>query len=50
MNLRTVARRGLGAVLTVTALGLGAGSAHAATAVSTPTPVAPLSVCSHGAF
>ena len=50
MNLRTVARRGLGAGLTAAALGLSAGSAHAATTVSTPTPVAPLATCSHGAF
>jgi hypothetical protein len=45
MNLRTLARHGFGAVLTVAALGLGAGSAHAVT-VSMPTPVAPLSACS----
>jgi hypothetical protein len=50
MNLRTLARHGFGAILTVTALGLGAGSAHAGTFVSTPTPVDPLSDCSHGAF
>jgi len=50
MNLRTLARHGFGAILTVTALGLGAGSAHAGTVVSTPTPVDPLSDCSHGAF
>ncbi len=50
MNLRTLARHGFGAVLTVTALSLGAGSAHAAPDVSTPTPVAPLSDCSHGPF
>jgi hypothetical protein len=50
MNLRTVARRGLGAGLTAAALGLGAGSAHAATTAFTPTPVAPLSACSHGQF
>jgi hypothetical protein len=50
MNLRTVARRGLGAGLTTAALSLGAGSAHAATTVPTPTPVAPLSACSHGVF
>jgi hypothetical protein len=50
MNLRTLARRGLGAGLTVAALGLGAGSAHAAVTVSTPTPVAPLADCSHGSF
>jgi hypothetical protein len=50
MNLRTLARHGFGAVLTVTALGLGAGSAHAAITVSAPTPVAPLSACSHGVF
>ena len=50
MNLRTLARHGLGAVLTVTALGLGAGSAHAGTTVAMPTPVAPLADCSHGAF
>jgi hypothetical protein len=51
MNLRTVARRGLGASLIAAALGLGAGSAHAAaTTVSTPTPVAPISACSHGQF
>ena len=50
MNLRTIARHGFGAALTVAALGLGAGSAHAAVAVSMPTPVAPLSACSHGTF
>lgn len=50
MNLRTVARRGLGAGLTAAALVLGAGSAHAATTVSMPTPVDPLSSCSHGVF
>ena len=50
MNLRTLARHGFGAILTVTALGLGAGSAHAGGFVSTPTPVDPLSDCSHGAF
>jgi hypothetical protein len=45
MNLRTIARHGFGAVLTLAAVGLGAGSAHAAT-VSMPTAVAPLSACS----
>jgi hypothetical protein len=50
MNLRTVARHGLGAILTVTALGLSAGSAHAGMAASIPTPVDPVSACSHGAF
>ena len=50
MNLRSLARHGFGAALTVAALGLGAGSAHAAITVSTPTPVAPLSACSHGSF
>jgi hypothetical protein len=51
MNLRTLARRGFGASLTLAALGLSAGSAHAAApAVSIPTPVAPLSSCSHGQF
>jgi hypothetical protein len=50
MNLRTLARRGLGAGLTAAAFGLGAGSAHAAVTVSTPTPVEPLASCSHGEF
>jgi hypothetical protein len=50
MNLRTVARRGVGAALTAAALGLSAGSAHAAVAASMPAPVEPLSACSHGEF
>jgi hypothetical protein len=50
MNLRTVARHGLGAALTAAALCLGAGSAHASVAAPTPAPVAPLSACSHGTF
>jgi hypothetical protein len=50
MNLRTIARHGFGAALSIAALGLGAGSAHAAITVSMPTPVTPLSDCSHGTF
>src|SRR4051812_6971254 len=50
MNLRTVARRGLGACPTPAALGPGAGAAPPRVPAATPTPVDPVSACSHGPF